>query len=327
MRASWLALALLGCPKKGPDNAADETRYALLRPDTPLRISPAAAPQTPWRSLDVAAADAARGYGWTLWRVVRSDETWTELESVPATDPDAFCAAAFAPLEGLALNLWVATSALGTVTTTEVTQVYVDGTGWQLSAGLPVVVSANGSSVVRIGGGLSLLLPQPPASVATTFVASPLLPPVTGPPATVPADHLVPLGPDAALGFDAVHEPLIIEEPPNLDGLAVAATRCAKIVAPIVAAGDLGVDRFAGSKHPEIPLAVAAGGATVYWPIGTVAGHVISDRPLDIEVESSKGRRCFAIDLVKWRPDGEEPVPDQILTICLDPSDVLQEDV
>lgn len=319
-------LLLMGCPKGRVDPAVEAPVYALVRPDTPLRTTPAGPPLATWRSLEATAADAGRGYGWTLWRVLSQGEGWTRVQSVPRTDPDAFCAGAFEPLEGLAIDLWVPTEALGTVTTRQVTQVYLDGTGWQLSAGLPVVVSANGSAVVRIGGGLSLLLPEAPADVGTTFVATLPLPPVDGPPVTVPADRIVPLGPDAALGFEALHEALILEERPNLDGLAVAATRCAKIVAPLKAA-DGAVDRLGWSRRDGPPLAFAAGGSTAYWPIGTVAGRVVIDRPLEVEVESSKDRRCFTLDLVKWRPEGESPPPDQLLTLCFDPTDILEEDV
>jgi len=325
VRVLWLAL-LAGCPKGNVEPVPEVPRYALVRPDTPLRTAPAADPMNPWRSLDATAADAERGYGWTLWRVVSEGEGWTGIESVPRTDPDAFCVAAFDPLEGLAVTLWVPTASLGTLTTRQVTQVYTDGTGWQLSAGLPVVVSPNGSAVVRIGGGLSLLLPEAPADLGTTFPPTPPLPPVAGLPVVVPDDNIVPLGPAAALGFDRIHEPLILEEKANLDGLAVAATRCAKIVAPLKPA-DVAVDRLGWNAHDGPPLASAAGGAVAYWPSGTVAGRVVTDRPFDVEVESAKGRRCFLVDLVKWRPEEESPAPDQILTLCFDGTDILEEDV
>jgi len=322
-----LLLALVGCPKRNLEPVPEVPIYALVRPDTPLRTAPTDAPINPWRSLDATVADAGRGYGWTLWRVASEAEGWTRIQSVPRTDPDAFCVGAFQPLQGLVIDLWVPTASLGTVTTREVTQVYTDGTGWQLSAGLPVVTSANGSAVVRIGGGLSLLLPQAPPDVGTKFPATPPLFAVIGPTVTVPADRIVPLGPDAALGFDALHEPLVMEEKPNPDGLAVAATRCAKIVAPLKSAEGGLVASTGRNGRDGPPLASAAGGSTAYWPSGEVAGRVVIDRPLDVEVADAHGRRCFLVDLVKWRPDGEEPPPDQALTLCFDPGAILEEDV
>ena len=54
---------------------------------------------------------------------------------------------------------------------------------------------------------------------------------------------------------------------------------------------------------------------------------VLHDLDVEVEVEGAKERRCFQVDLVKWRPEEEAPAADQTLTLCFDGGDILEEDV
>lgn len=321
-------LALLaGCPKQdlGALNP-EKARYALVEPDAALHTSPDdSTPAHPWRDAQRATAEANRGDGWTVWRVVQSDREWTEVEDLPANG--AFCKPSWAPLHGLKLKLWVKTSRLGTVTSRQVSGKGSDGTRYTLSPGLPVVSAPGGGVRVRLDD-IDLALPRHPPGLNDTFKKAPLLAAGKGPlvhplsttPLPVAGGHVT---------FGDASPPISLEAHLG-GGLVRLATKCASFDVRGVdetRSGLPGAPISADQPAPR-PARHLRQGAPVYWPDGTLAGTVVSaTHPLPPEVAGAAGHRCFDLDLLSWRPEGEVPKPGQLLRICVAPGDVVTDEL
>lgn len=329
MRRILPLLALLaGCPKHVDPGALDPTlaRYVLVQPDAALYRSPDdSAPAHPWRDPDRVTARAARGDGWSVWRLVHSDRTWSEVESLPSDG--AFCKPPWRPLHGLKLKLWVKTARLGAITTREVGRHSSNGTGYTLSPGLPVVSDGQGGVRVRLDD-IDLSLKKAPPRTGTVFEAAPPLAPGKGPLVHPLRTTPLPVA-GSRVTFGDASPPISLEAHLD-DGLVRLATRCATFDVRGVDESRSGLAGLStpATEPPPRPARHLRQGAPVYWPDGTLAGTVAGAAvPLPPEVAGVGDHRCFDLDLIPWRPEDEVPGPDQFLRLCLAPGDVVADEI
>ncbi len=322
-RLLGVAILLTGCPKQGAGEIeVGPSVHVLVRPDAPLYPSRDAAPAEPWRDAARAAEQAERGFDWTLWRLIRHSPSWALVESVPHADPAVFCRRPMAVLDGLAVQVWVPTAHLGEVTTTEVQRFGRDG-GWAISEGLPVVADGDGF-VVRLDGA-DLRLDEPPRRTGRMFEPGVLIAP-TDAQRVRPSDGAsLAVGGDT-LQLDGAQAPVQIDGPDD-DGLFTYTIRCGSFLTP----DRLPEASTLSSGAPGRPLATAdpvraRAEAPLYWLDGRPAGRVVTERDLGVEVPGPAGRRCFALDLVAWRPESEPARPSQALPLCVAPADIVDDD-
>jgi hypothetical protein len=328
VRVAWAVGLLAGCGGRGATEAPAPARaehplgpaFVVVADET--WFHPAADASAPRARAAVRAGCGGRGEPttWVMRRVEKVGD-WLAVENLQPPEAAAHCADHPEALDGWRLRLYVRVADLQLVTTREVKIDFADGTGFTVSAGVPVTPVADRFSVDVDGHAVAL--PIPAAAVGTDYAAA--TPHLLADDATDEDDLGVPgatyLGGDlVALRASAVE---------HAGEIYALTNRCDQFRVRIPDAssggtgwGTIGCGRPGELGEPGLPRVVA--GARLRWPDGTDAGEALVEQTIRWPAAAAAGAsRCFRLPLrerVDW-PDREHPQDEWFLTLCADERD------
>lgn len=319
MRFAWVLGLLAGCGGTRATEVAVNPAEAPVVAPAFVVVSGAAwfygSPDATGPRARAAVATGCGGVapeGWTMRRVAVSGD-WITLENLQSEEADAHCVGALDALDGWRLRLYLHASDLLRVTTREVDVALADGTGFTLSAGVPI-------DEPEVTG-----LPIPAPDVGTDY-ATPTR-------HLLAADHVAD---DDDLGLPGTA--YLAGKPVNLRASAVEHTgtlytltnRCTQFRVRIpeedggTGWGTIGCGRPGELGEPGLPHVAA--GARLTWPDGSAAGEALVEQvirwPAPV-LSSAGGRRCFRLPLrkrVDW-PYRDHQQDDWFLTLCAEERD------